>query len=68
MMKFPHYIGFTYKWLISRNILQNVVDPDKCILDNVEDNDFVPNDDSIIDAEDGGSSEDELDKEEETGK
>jgi len=47
--------------------LQNVVDPDKCILDNVEDNDFVPNDDSIIDAEDGGSSEDELDKEEETG-
>ena len=49
-----------------RTIFQNVVDPDKGILDNVEDNDFVPNDESILEAEDGESSEDELDKEDET--
>ena len=44
---------------------QNVVDPDKGTLDNIEDNDFVPDEKAILEAEDGGSSEEDLDKSEE---
>ena len=42
-----------------------MVDPDKGTMDNVEDDDFVPDQKAILDAEDGGSSEDDLDKDEE---
>ena len=43
---------------------QNVVDPDKGTLDNIEDDDFIPDEKEILDAEDGGSSEEDLDKDE----
>ena len=41
-----------------------MVDPDKGTLDNIEDDDFTPDEKEILDAEDGGSSEEDLDKDE----
>merc|ERR1712037_1090064 len=52
---------------IYHNFVEKVIDPDHGPLaeELANEDEFVPNDDSVIEVEDGGSSEEELDEEEE---
>lgn len=50
---------------IFHDFVENVVNPDQSLLENVEDDEFVPNDESVVEAEDGGSSEEEIEDDEE---
>ena len=52
---------------IYHNFVEKMMDPDHGPLpeDLNNEDEFVPNDDSVIEVEDGGSSEEELDEEEE---
>ena len=52
---------------IYHNFVEKMIDPDHGPLaeELANEDEFVPNDDSVIEVEDGGSSEEELDEEEE---
>ena len=52
---------------IHHNFVEKMIDPDHGPLaeELANEDDFVPNDESVIEVEDGGSSEEELDEEEE---
>ena len=52
---------------IYHNFVEKMIDPDHGPLaeELANEDEFIPNDDSVIEVEDGGSSEEELDEEEE---
>merc|ERR1712212_605699 len=49
---------------IFQNFVENIVNPNNGPLTEDLSEDFIPHDDSVIDADDGGSSEEDLDEEE----